>query len=209
MTSYADILFTPHVEAEQARIGSKGKYTARYNAKQDEPLGPQEQAFLTARTTLYIASLSSSGWPYIQHRGGPLGFIKILDPFTIGFADYLGNRQLITKGNLTTDDRVSLFAMDYANTARLKLQGHARMQDAQDAHKLVEQLSTEGEGRVQRVMTIRIAAWDWNCPQFITPRFDTAEMTALIGPELSRLETRNAELEAEVVSLRAQLRTTE
>ena len=205
MTSYADILFTPEVEAEQEKIGSKGKYDARYDAKQDEPMSQREQDFLTSRTTLYIASLSSSGWPYIQHRGGPLGFIKVLDPFTIGFADYLGNRQLITKGNLNTDDRVSLFAMDYARQARLKLQGHAKLQNAEDAPELVEKFATGGEGRVQRVMTIRIAAWDWNCPQFITPRFDTAEMTALVGPEISRLETRNAELEAEVASLRAQL----
>ena len=207
MTSYADILFTPEVLAEQERIGSKGKYDDRYDAKQDEPLGQAEQEFLTSRTTLYIASLSSSGWPYIQHRGGPLGFIKVLDPFTIGFADYLGNRQLITKGNLSADDRVSLFAMDYARKARRKLQGHARMLNAEDAPDLAERLATDGQGRVQRVMSIRIAAWDWNCPQFITPRFDTAEMTALVGPEISRLETRTAELEAEVASLRAQLMT--
>ena len=206
MTSYADIMFTPQVEAEQAAIGSAGKYDARYAAKQDEPLGVDEQAFLTARTTLYIASVNSLGWPYIQHRGGPKGFVKILDPCTIGFADYLGNRQLITKGNLAGEDRVSLFAMDYARKARLKLQGHATLQNADEAPALVEQLATEGQGRVQRVMTIRIVAWDWNCPQFITPRFDTEEMTALIGPELSRLETRNAELEAEVARLSDQLR---
>jgi predicted pyridoxine 5'-phosphate oxidase superfamily flavin-nucleotide-binding protein len=205
MTSYADILFTPEVEAEQARIGSKGKFASRYDAKQDEPLGEPEQNFLTSRTTLYIASLSSSGWPYMQHRGGPPGFIKVLDPFTIGFADYFGNRQLITKGNLNADDRVSLFAMEYARQGRLKLQGHATLVDAEDAPDLVARLATEGEGRVQRVMTIRIAAWDWNCPKFITPRFDTAELTALVGPEISCLETRTAELEAEVASLRAQL----
>ncbi len=208
MTSYADIMFTDAVRAEQASIGSAGKYDARYNAKQDEPLSEREQEFLTSRTTLYIASVNSDGWPYIQHRGGPLGFLKVLDPFTIGFADYLGNRQLITKGNLAGDDRVSLFAMDYARKARLKLQGHARMQNAEDAPDLVAQLETEGQGRVQRVMTIRIAAWDWNCPQFITPRFDTAEMTALVGPEISRLETRNVELEAQLADLRDQLRNT-
>ena len=206
MTSYADIMFTPEVEAEQAQVGSKGKYDARYDAKQDEPLGQAEQDFLTSRSTLYIASVNSLGWPYIQHRGGPLGFLKVLDPFTIGFADYLGNRQLITKGNLNTDDRVSIFAMDYARKARLKLQGHATLQNAEDAPELVEKLATDGEGRVQRVMSIRIVAWDWNCPQFITPRFDAHEMTALVGPEISRLETRNAELEAEVAKLETQLR---
>lgn len=201
MTSYADIMFTPDVLAEQERIGSRGKYDSRYQAKQDEPLGPDEQAFLTSRSTLYIASVNSDGWPYIQHRGGPVGFVKVLDPMTIGLADYLGNRQLITKGNLAGDDRVSVFAMDYARKARLKLQGHATLQDAEDAPELAEQLATEGQGRVQRVMTIRIIAWDWNCPQFITPRFDQAEMTALIGPELSRLEAENAELRARLEAL--------
>lgn len=201
MTSYADIMFTPDVLAEQERIGSRGKYDSRYQAKQDEPLGPDEQAFLTLRSTLYIASVNSDGWPYVQHRGGPVGFVKVLDPMTIGFADYLGNRQLITKGNLAGDDRVSVFAMDYARKARLKLQGHATLQDAEDAPELAEQLATEGQGRVQRVMTIRIIAWDWNCPQFITPRFDQAEMTALIGPELSRLEAENAELRARLEAL--------
>lgn len=208
MTSYADIMFTPDVVAQQARSGSAGKYDARYAAKQDEPLSQAEQNFLTSRTTLYIASVNSGGWPYVQHRGGSAGFLKVLDPFTIGFADYLGNRQLITKGNLASDNRVSVFAMDYARKARLKLQGHATMQDADDALDLAAQMETEGQGRVQRVVTIRIAAWDWNCPQFITPRFDTAEMTALVGPELSRLETRNAELEAELADLRDQLRNT-
>jgi predicted pyridoxine 5'-phosphate oxidase superfamily flavin-nucleotide-binding protein len=201
-------MFTPEVEAAQERIGSKGKYARRYEAKQDEPLGEDEQAFLTSRTSIYIASVNSVGWPYVQHRGGPVGFIKVLDPFTIGFADYLGNRQLITRGNLSTDDRVSVFAMDYPRKARLKLQGHATLVDAADAPDLVPQLETEGQGRVERVMTICIAAWDWNCPQFITPRFDTAEMTALIGPEISRLETRIAELEAENASLRDQPRKT-
>ena len=201
MTSYADIMFTPEVQAEQSKIGSQGKYDARYAAKQDEPLGESERAFLTSRTTLYIASVNSLGWPYLQHRGGPLGFLKVLDPFTIGSADYLGNRQLITKGNLTTDDRVSIFAMDYARQARLKLQGHAKLQDADEAPELVEKLATQGQGRVQRVMTIRLVAWDWNCPQFITPRFDQAELTALVGPELSRLEAENAELRARLAKL--------
>lgn len=208
MTSFADILFTPQVEAEQAAIGSKGKYASRYASKQDEPLGPEEQQFLVTRSTLYLATVNADGWPYLQHRGGPAGFIKILDPFTIGFADYRGNRQLITKGNLATDDRMSLFAMDYARKARLKLLGHASLINIDESSDLAAQMTTEGEGRVERIMTVRILAWDWNCPQFITPRFDTAEMTSLIGPELSRLETRIAELETENASLRENSRNT-
>ena len=204
MTSYADIMFTPDVEAEQDAIGAKGAYTRRYAAKQDEPLGPDEAAFLTSRTSIYIASVNSDGWPYIQHRGGPRGFLKLLDPHTIGFADYRGNQQLITKGNLVSESRVSIFAMDYARKARLKLQGRATLQDAAERPDLVEALSTRGAGWVERFMTIAIAAWDWNCPQYITPRFDSAEMTALIGPELSRLETENQNLKAELAQLRSQ-----
>ncbi|MGC1494564.1 MAG: pyridoxamine 5'-phosphate oxidase family protein [Sulfitobacter sp.] len=199
-------MFTAAVEAEQGAIGSRGSYDRRYRAKQDEPLGADEVAFLTSRTTLYIASVNSDGWPYVQHRGGPAGFIKVLNDRTIGFADYRGNKQVITKGNLRTDDRVSIFAMDYARKARLKLQGHAKLVDCDEAPDLAATLATDGQGRVERIMTIKIAAFDWNCPQYITPRFDTAEMTALIGPELSRLETRNAELEAEIADLRDQLR---
>ena len=204
MTSYADIMFTPEVEAEQDSIGAKGAYTRRYAAKQDEPLGTDEAAFLTTRTSIYIASVNSGGWPYIQHRGGPAGFLKLLDPYTIGFADYRGNRQLITKGNLKREDRVSIFAMDYARKARLKLQGRATLQDAAERPDLADALFTEGGGRVERFMTVTVAAWDWNCPQFITPRFDSAEMIALVGPELSRLETENEQLKAELAQLRSQ-----
>lgn len=206
MTSYADLMFTNAVQAEQDSIGSRGLYASRYAAKQDEPLGENELAFLTGRTSIYVASVNSDGWPYVQHRGGPAGFIKILDDRTIGFADYRGNKQLITKGNLSSDNRVSIFAMDYPRQARLKLQGYATLVNAADTPDLAHTLTTSGQGRVERIMTITIAAFDWNCPQFITPRFDTAEMTALIGPEISRLETRNAELEAENADLRDQLR---
>lgn len=196
MPSYADLMFTAAVEAEQDAIGAKGLYDRRYAEKGDEPLGPEETAFLASRTSIYIATVNAEGWPYIQHRGGPAGFIKVLDDRTFGFADYRGNRQLITKGNLAGDNRVSVFAMDYARKARLKLQGHATLLTAEDAADIAEALHTEGEGRVERVMTIRVAAFDWNCPQFITPRFDTTEMAALVGPELERLEAENAELRA-------------
>lgn len=206
MTSYADLMFTNAVQAEQDAIGSQGLYASRYAAKQDEPLGENEVAFLTGRTSIYVASVNSDGWPYVQHRGGPAGFIKVLDDRTIGFADYRGNKQLITKGNLSSDNRVSIFAMDYPRQARLKLQGYATLVNAADTPDLAHTLTTPGQGRAERIMTITIAAFDWNCPQFITPRFDTAEMTALIGPEISRLETRNAELEAENADLRDQLR---
>lgn len=202
MPSYADLMFTKAVEAEQEAIGSKGAYDRRYEAKRDEPLGENEVEFLTTRNSIYIASVNSDGWPYVQHRGGPRGFVQVLDDRTIAFADYRGNRQLITKGNLKGCDRVSIFAMDYPRKARLKLLGHAQLLDAADAQDILPKLQTEGQGRIERAMVIRIAAFDWNCPQFITPRFDAQEMTALIGPELSRLETENAQLKAELAALR-------
>ena len=202
MTSYADLMFTQAVEAEQAKLGSKGRYAARYDARRDAALGADEVAYLTSRTTIYIASVNADGWPYVQHRGGPVGFVKVLDGYTLAFADYAGNRQVITKGNLAGDDRVSVFAMDYARRARLKLQGHATLVDAAEVPDLAAMLNVEGQGTVERVMTIRIAAWDWNCPKYITQRFDTAEMTALIGPEMSRLEAENTALKAEIANLR-------
>ncbi|MDG1472159.1 MAG: hypothetical protein P8Q26_11455 [Ascidiaceihabitans sp.] len=120
----------------------------------------------------------------------------------MGFADYRGNRQYISKGNLLNDNRVSLFAMDYTRKARLKLQGYATFQDVADAPDLVAQLATQGQGRVERVVTIQIETFDWNCPQFITPRFDAGEIAQLVAPEMSRLETRIAELEAENAALK-------
>ncbi|AXI45441.1 pyridoxamine 5'-phosphate oxidase [Sulfitobacter sp. SK012] len=209
MKPYGDIMFTPTMLEAQARAGSQEANLARYQRLRPEGLGPDEVAFLQSRTTIYMATVTADGWPYVQHRGGPVGFLKVLNPQTIGFTDYRGNRQFITTGNLVTDDRVSIFAMDYARKARLKLQGHGRMIDAADDPDLAAQLATPGQGRVERIMTITLAAFDWNCPQYITPRFDTAEMTALVGPELTRLETRNAELEAELAQLRAQLGATE
>ena len=198
MPSYADLMFTAAVQAEQEAIGAKGLYDRRYAAKDGEPLGEDEQAFLTSRSSIYLATVNAAGWPYIQHRGGPKGFIKVLDDRTIGFADYRGNRQLITKGNLAGEDRVSLFAMDYPRKARLKVQGHATLVAADD---VPEVFHTEGQGRVERIMTIRITAFDWNCPQFITPRFDTEEVAALVGPELERLEAENAALRAQIEAL--------
>jgi predicted pyridoxine 5'-phosphate oxidase superfamily flavin-nucleotide-binding protein len=201
-------LFTDAVTARQEADGVAEKY-AHVAARQDRVnLGEEERQFIETRTSFYMASVSDSGWPYVQHRGGPAGFVKVLDETQLGFADYRGNKQLITTGKLHSDNRVSLFAMDYPRKARLKLQGHATLVNAADTPDLAQTLTTPGQGRVERIMTITIAAFDWNCPQFITPRFDASEMTALIGPELSRLETRNAELEAEIADLRDQLRNT-
>lgn len=185
MENYASLMFTEKVRALQEEAGTRALYAEKYPERTKTAIGTDERDFLESRRTIYLASVSETGWPYVQHRGGPLGFLKVLDDQTFGFADYRGNRQFISQGNLANDNRVSVFAIDYPRRARLKLQGHATMVDATDAPELAEQLATEDGGRVERVVSIRVVAFDWNCPQYITPRFDEDEMTALITPHLA------------------------
>ncbi|WP_299830102.1 pyridoxamine 5'-phosphate oxidase family protein [uncultured Roseobacter sp.] len=204
MQRYDDIMFTSAVKALQQVDGTAETYARSYGAR-THALNEDEVAFITSRTSFYMATVSETGWPYIQHRGGPAGFLKVLDDHTLGFADYRGNRQHISEGNLAGDDRVSLFLMDYPRKARMKLQGRARFEPAAGNPELAAQLAAEGQGRVERLVTISLDAFDWNCPQFITPRFDTAELTALVAPEIERLETENTRLVNELAVLRAQL----
>ncbi|MGC3939261.1 pyridoxamine 5'-phosphate oxidase family protein [Roseobacter sp. EG26] len=199
-------MFTPAVQAEQEARGSRDANARMVARGAPDGLGDDEIAFLTSRTSIYVATVSETGWPYVQHRGGPRGFLKVLDAQTIGFADYRGNRQYVSTGNLKNDDRVSLFATDYPRKTRLKLIGHATLVDATAAPDLAQALASDEQGKVERLMTIRIAAFDWNCPQFITPRFDTAEIAALVAPELERLESENARLANELASLRETLK---
>ena len=203
MQRYDDLMFTPAVKALQEAAGTAETYARGYG-KRTRPLGEDDIAFIQNRNSFYMASVSETGWPYLQHRGGPTGFLRVLDDHTLGFADYRGNRQYISKGNTTGDDRVSLFLMDYPRKARLKIQGHASFQEAADDPVLAKRLAVEGQGRVERVVTLKIDAFDWNCPQFITPRFDAAEIAQLVAPELDKLTTRIAELEAENAALKGQ-----
>jgi len=203
MQNYADLMFTPAVAAEQAREGTRDTYARAYPGRTQAGFGADDIAFLESRDSIFIATVNATGWPYIQHRGGPQGFLKVLDGETLGFADYRGNRQFISKGNLQGDDRVSVFAIDYPQRARLKLQGHATLIEAADDPDLAARLAVDGQGRVERLMTIRVVAMDWNCPQFIPQRFTAAEMAQLVAPELDKLQARIAELEAENARLRA------
>ena len=148
MQSYRDVLFTPEIEAEQRKAGSLDANVSRYDRLRPSKLGPDEVAFLAARDSVYMSSVTSAGWPYLQHRGGPAGFIRQLDGRTIGFADYRGNRQYVSKANIGTNDRVALFAIDYPRKARLKLLGHATVTDAADTPDMAAKLAVEGEGRV-------------------------------------------------------------
>ena len=189
-----DIAFTPAVKAEQARRGSERLYAeGGFRAEVTEDL----VAFLAERDSFYLASASAGGRPYIQHRGGPKGFLKPLGPRLLGFADFAGNRQYITLGNLAENDRVFLFLMDYANRARIKLWGRARAVEGDAA--LMAALALPGyRARPERAILIELEAWDVNCRQHIQPRYDEATL----GRVVEKLTARIAELEAEVATLK-------
>jgi uncharacterized protein len=198
---FAEIAFTPNVKNEQERSGSRRSY-ARMEQGDDhhDRLGANEAAFIAERDSFYMATVSESGWPYIQHRGGPAGFVRILDEKTIGFADFVGNRQYVSVGNIQSNDRVSLFFMDYPNQTRLKLLGRVRLIGS-DESKLLEQLQLpDYRARIERGMIITVEGFDWNCPQHITPRFTQTQVLAMVSP----LKDRIAELEASLADLRAQ-----
>jgi len=149
-----------------------------------------------------MASIGETGWPYLQHRGGPPGFIHILDDQTIAFADYRGNKQYISIGNFQHDDRVALFLMDYPSRSRLKILGHVAIHEGPEAASLIEQLSSpEEKAAIERAIVIKVDAFDWNCPQYITPRYTEEEIIQLTTPIRQRI----ADLEAENKRLRAQL----
>ena len=188
---FAELAFTDRVRAIQEQEGSRASY-ARFEGGEahHDRLGPAEAAFLAARDSFYLATVSETGWPYVQHRGGPPGFVKVLDERTVGFADFRGNRQYVSLGNLGGDDRVSLILVDYPRRRRLKILGHAR---AVEDPATVARLAVEGyPAKVERGLLIEVAAFDWNCPQHLTPRFTEAEIAAAAAP----LHARIAELEA-------------
>jgi predicted pyridoxine 5'-phosphate oxidase superfamily flavin-nucleotide-binding protein len=194
---FAEIAFTPGVKNEQELKGSRRSY-ARLEQGDANPdwLGKNEAAFIAARDSFYMATVSETGWPYIQHRGGPEGFVRVIDSKTIGFADFAGNRQYISVGNLRANDRVSLFFMDYANRTRLKLLGRVRFTGDGDA-ALRKLLNVPGyRARVEHGMIISVEGYDWNCPQHITPRFSQSQVMSLVVP----LKERIAELQAALVS---------
>ena len=203
MQRYDDIMFTQRIKALQVADGSADTYVRSYGPR-TRALNADDIAFIASRTSFYLGTVSETGWPYVQHRGGPAGFLKVLDDHTLAFADYRGNRQHISEGNVAADDRVSLFLMDYPRKARMKLQGRARFVQAEDNPDLAEQLTVEGQGRVERLVVITLEAFDWNCPQFITPRFDASEIAQLVAPEVDKLNARIAELEAENARLKGQ-----
>ena len=189
MKHFGDIVFTDQVKAEQKARGSRELYEGMTARPAPEGFSPREAAFISQRDSFYMATVTEEGWPYIQHRGGPRGFLKVLSDSELGFADYRGNRQYVSVGNLQNERRVSLFLMDYPNKARLKLLGRARVVVADTDPDLAARLAIDGEGKVERLFTIKVDAFDWNCPQFITPRFTEEELAASLSPMVEELQT--------------------
>ena len=201
MRNFGDIMFTETVKAEQEKRGSRAGYARMTARPAPDGVSEREAEFIAARDSFYMASVNEEGWPYVQHRGGPRGFLKVLGPTRLGFADYRGNKQYVSTGNLTTDDRVSLFLMDYPNRARLKMLARAKIQSAEDAPEIARLLETAGQGHVERIFTLEVEAFDWNCPQFITPRFTEEDVRAVIAPQLEAMKAENAALKAQVAAL--------
>lgn len=178
--SFAEIAFTPGVQRIQEEMGSRRGYSRlQVGPNHHDRLGASEAAFIGGRDSFYIASVGETGWPYIQHRGGPTGFLRVLDETTIGFADFSGNRQYVSVGNITGDDRVSLFLMDYPNRTRLKILGRATLVGLEDAATLNQLIVPEYRARVERGVRIAVKAFDWNCAQHITPRYTIEEIQAI------------------------------
>ncbi|RJL35558.1 pyridoxamine 5'-phosphate oxidase family protein [Bailinhaonella thermotolerans] len=194
MSRFAQLAFTDGVVAHQKAHGSDRAYRrALEGPGEPDRLGPDERAFIAERDSFYLATVGETGWPYIQHRGGPRGFLKVLDDRTLGFADFRGNRQYITRGNLDHDDRVALFLMDYANQVRLKVLGRARV--VEDDRSLAV---TGYPAKVERAVLIQVEGLNWNCHQHIPQLFPRDAVEEALG----RLRDRIAELERENARLR-------
>ncbi len=191
--AFSEIAYTPKVLAMQERQGSAAAYAKflKPEVGRNDRLGPAEAAFIAERDGFYQATVSETGWPYVQFRGGPKGFLRVLDEKTIGYADFRGNRQYISVGNLQGDDRVSLILIDNPGQHRLKLFGHARLVDAADDPALVASLHPPAyEARPERAVLIRIEGYDWNCQQHIPQRFTIEELEEHLAPlraEIARL----------------------
>ena len=199
---FLDIASTPSVRAAQAANGSAELWSEGRGDRSFDRFTAAEAAFIASRDSFYLATVSETGWPYVQHRGGPLGFLRMLDDRTLAFADFRGNRQYITLGNLAASDRACLFLMDYRRRARLKIYAHAEMRDLTADPDLAERLAMPAyRGRAERAFVLKLVAFDWNCQAHITPRFTERELEEALEPVKRRIE----QLEAENRALRSRL----
>ncbi len=200
---FAQLMFTPHVKQVQAERGSRAGYAqvADPHAPTNDRLTKRETDFIAGRDSFYMATVSETGWPYIQHRGGPVGFLRVMDDSSVCFPDYEGNRQYLSVGNLTTNDRVALILMDYPNRRRLKLIGHARAVEAGVEAEHPSMHREDSGAMAERRIVIALQGFDWNCPQHITPRYGDTEIRDMLAP----LQTKTSALESENEVLRALL----
>jgi uncharacterized protein len=191
----SDVAFTPSVKAVQARKGSRGAYQRmEEKGSWQTRITPDLAGFVAAQTSAFLATANAEGQPYIQHRGGPAGFLRVLDESTIGFADFIGNRQYITQGNLAVNPRAHLFLIDYTHQRRIKVWGTARVVEGDDA--LMARLMPEDyKARPEQAILFTVAAWDTNCSQHIPQRFDAADVVAALAERDARITTLEEEIE--------------
>lgn len=199
---FLDTLATPSVRKAQADQGSLGSWDGKGGDRSFDRFTAGEAAFIAERDSFYLATISESGWPYVQHRGGPRGFLKVLDDKTLAFPDFRGNRQYISLGNIAADDRVSLILMDYPRRARLKILAHMHAEKLTDRPDLTALFTDPAyRAKAERAFVLQLETFDWNCPQHIVPRYTRDEITTAMTPLQDRLDA----LERENAGLRAQL----
>ena len=199
---FLDIASTPSVRAAQAANGSREMWEKFKGHRTFDRFTDDEVAFIAERDSFYMATVSETGWPYVQHRGGPAGFLKVLDEKTLGFADFRGNLQYISVGNIAANDRAALILMDYPNQARLKILAQLEMRSIAADSELAARLAMPGyKAKLERACLLYLETFDWNCPQHITPRYTMDVIQAAVA----QLQARITELEAENQALRAQV----
>jgi len=202
---FLEVAVTPNVRLAQAEMGADQIWLGDHHRESDS-FTDSELAFISARDSFYIASVSETGWPYVQHRGGPKGFLKIVDRKTLAFADYRGNRQYISTGNFAANDRACLFVVDYPRRARLKIYMHVEKLTLDADPALADLVFDAGyRAKAERIFRLRLEAFDWNCPQHITPRYTEEEVekaVAALRERLAELESENAELHTRLEALR-------
>jgi uncharacterized protein len=199
---FLDVAITPSVRAVQAKMGADRLWKDFKGHREFDRFTDDEVAFISERDSFYMATVSETGWPYVQHRGGPRGFLKVIDDRTLAFADYRGNRQYISTGNLAADDRACLFLMDYAHRARLKIYVRVETLALDGDPALTKRVADAGyKAKLERIFRLRLKAFDWNCPQHISQRFTEEQVAECLRPLRDRL----AQLEAENTELRVRL----
>ncbi|MBS1811156.1 MAG: pyridoxamine 5'-phosphate oxidase family protein [Acidobacteria bacterium] len=194
--NFAEIAFTESVKAQQEKYGSRRSYARLEQMERGTELSFAEADFIAERDSFYLATVGETGFPYVQFRGGPMGFLKVIDARTLAYADFRGNLQYISVGNVLKNDKTALILMDYAHRQRLKIYARIEVIEAKDAPELIAQLQApEYKAQIERAMVLHVEAFDWNCPQHITPRYTIEEIRALNAPLYEHVAQLEAELE--------------